>query len=361
MNLTYIDCASGVAGDMLLGGMIGLGLSTQELEKTLQAAIKESGWRLKISEVERQSWPAWALQVQGDRPFGSLDKMKACVRRSQLPASVKQHSQAIFTRLEKAEAAAHGQSTPHLDPHGLGLIDTLVDVLGSCWGFWKLGMDAPRASRLNTGRLAPATAVMLRDHKVPIYSTSDRELATPTGVAILLEFVKEFKGLPEMELHQAGYGAGQQDPVGRPNVVGIYQGKALNSKIEPLEPILLLETVIDDMDPRLYPHVMELVLQAGALDTWYTPIGMKKGRPGIALSVLCRPQDEAPLKDILFQETTTLGIRRHPVDRWVLPRAQKGSNKVALLPGRRQKVQVEFEIAKKAASRRAIPLLKLLK
>ncbi len=357
MNLTYIECASGVAGDMLLGALVGLGLPAKELERTLLNTIKEANWHLKFSETERQSWPAWSLQVVGDRTFGSLDKMKACVRRSALPPEVKQNAQEIFNRLEKAEAAAHRSSQPHLDPHGLGLLDTMVDVVGNCWGFWKMGITSAVSSRLNTGRVAPATAVMLQEHQVPIYSTSSQELATPTGVSILLQFAKEFKGMPELYLKKVGYGAGQQDFEGRPNVVSIYQGRAR----ETLEQVLLLETVIDDMDPRLYPHVMELVLQAGALDTWWTPIGMKKGRPGISFSVLCRPQDEAFLRDLLFRETTTLGLRRQGVERWVLPRTQKGLYKVAHLPGGCTKTQVEFEVAKKTASRRATTLIKLLK
>jgi uncharacterized protein (TIGR00299 family) protein len=381
---TFIDCGSGVAGDMLLGAMIGLGLPAKELERTLQAAIREPGWKLLITPTERQTWPAWSLQVKGDRTYGSLEKMRTCVKRSSLPAPVKKNALEIFARLAKAEAEAHGRHRPDIDPKGLGLIDTLVDVLGTSWGFWKLGIEDVIASPINTGRLAPATAAMLRKSKVPVFSkTSTLELATPTGVAILLQFAHKFEPMPEMQLQKTGYGAGTQDIPGKPNVLSIYQGtpvKTVNSVMsvksvtqpnqpsQPTQPskpavetVLLLETVIDDMDPRLYPHVMDLLFKEGALDVWWTPIGMKKGRPGIAFTVICRPSDEMKILKRLFQETTTLGIRRLPVERWTLPRKEQGLRKIAYLPGGRTKVQTEFDVARKTAASRATPLLKLLK
>jgi pyridinium-3,5-bisthiocarboxylic acid mononucleotide nickel chelatase len=383
--LTYIDCGSGVAGDMLLGALTGLGLSSRALEKTLKAAIREKDWKLKIEATERQLWPGWSVQVIGDRTYGSLEEMKSCVRKAPLPAEVKRNALEIFARLQKAETQAHRHGSGEFDPQGLGLMDTLVDVIGVCWGFWKMGITQVQASPIRTGRVAPATAAMLKDAQVPIYTnTTATELATPTGVSILLQFAK-FKPLPEIQLEKAGYGAGQKDTPERPNILAIYQGKLKPhpqplSRWErgeespllsgeggrrpgeaPLEKVLLLGTVIDDMDPRLYPHVMDLILKAGALDVWWSPIGMKKGRPGIQLTVLCRPESEAALRDLLFQETTTLGIRRQPVDRWVLPRQAGGLKKRAFLPGGQVKSQVEFEKAKQIASHRAIPLVKLLK
>lgn len=384
--LTYIDCGSGVAGDMLLGALVGLGLPPRELERALRAALREKGWSLKIAQTERRHWPAWALRVRGDRPYGSIDKMRACVRRADLPAVVKRNALDIFDRLDAAERQAHGRSKGEFDPNGLGLLDTLVDVVGTSWGFWKLNLNDITASPLNTGRAAPATAVMLQASRVPVYSSNaSEELATPTGVAILLQFAKEFKSMPEMRLEKSGYGAGSKDTPDRPNVVGIYQGSLSpspspggggeHSKNYPLPPgegepprsgvvgeaVLLLETVIDDMDPRLYPHVMDLLLKAGALDVWWAPIGMKKGRPGISFTVLCHPAEETRLRDLLFRETTTLGIRRQPVQRWVLPRKSGGLRKIARLSKGKTKTQVEFETAKQLSLGRAVPLVKLLK
>jgi uncharacterized protein (TIGR00299 family) protein len=358
--LTYLDGGSGIAGDMLLGALIGIGLSPRELERILTQALGERGWGLRIRRTERQKWPAWSVTVRGDRPYGSLQKMRSRVRRAALAPHPKKHALSILDRLEDAERQAHGKKQADFDPNGLGLLDTLIDVVGNSWALWKLGIDSFTASALNTGRVAPATAYMLQEARVPVYSSQSRyELATPTGVAILLEFAKEFKPMPELRLEKTGYGAGSQDLPGRANVLGIYQGKPLD--IVGLESVMLLETVIDDMDPRLYPHVMDLLLQHGALDAWWTPIGMKKGRPGIALAVLCRPEDERYLTQVLFRETTTLGIRRLPVQRWTLPRRAGGLRKIASLPGGRIKQQIEFEAAKRLAAARAIPLLKLLK
>lgn len=358
----YIDCGSGVAGDMLLGALIGLGLSPRELEQTLQKTINEKGWKLVIAPTERQGWPAWSLKVQGDRPYGSVGKMKALARRSALPTPVKEPALAIFNALEQAEKDAHGHDHAHFDPAGLGLLDTVVDVLGCAWGFWKLGITKPTTSILNTGRIAPATAALLQRAKIPAYSENTaHELATPTGVAILSILVKRFESLAAFQIEKAGYGAGSHDRHGRPNVLAIYRGESVSrAKGVNQDTVVLLETVIDDMDPRLYPHVMDLLLKQGALDTWWAPIGMKKGRPGIAFSVLCLPDLETKLLNIIFQETTTLGVRRSAVQRWTLPRTVQGMTKVARLPGRRVKSQVEFELAKAAATRRDTPLRKLL-
>src|SRR5438309_1490278 len=134
---TYIDCGSGVAGDMLLGALVGLGLSPVELQETLRRVIPVRGWRLRIVPVERRMWPAWSLRVIGDRPFGSPDKMLQCVRQAKLPPEVRRKSSEILLALKLAERQAHGSSDGHFDPRGLGRIDTLVDIVGCSWGFWR--------------------------------------------------------------------------------------------------------------------------------------------------------------------------------------------------------------------------------
>jgi uncharacterized protein (DUF111 family) len=223
---TYIDCGSGVAGDMLLGALIGLGVSPQELQSTLQRAIPLKGWSLKIQSVERKMWPAWSLKVLRDRPFTSPEKMLAVVRRASLPEPVRKRALAILLSLQQAEREAHGHNHGHFDPKGLGRIDTLVDVIGCCWGFWKLGIQDVTASALNTGRIAPATMRLLARAKVPVFSDAPaQELATPTGTAILTNIVRRFVPMPPMRVLQAGYGAGSLQRDGQPNVLAIYQGK----------------------------------------------------------------------------------------------------------------------------------------
>ena len=397
MIQAYIDCGSGVAGDMLLGALLGLGLPVAECQRVLFRAIGEKGWNLQVEKVHRQGWPALAVQVKGDRPFGSPAKMQQRVRASRLAGPIKRNADAILKRLQTAEQRVHGGKSGSFDSDGLGLLDTLVDVVGCCWGFWKLGLSDVMASPLNTGRLAPASAWMLQDRAIPAYTTdSQRELATPTGIAILCELARQFGPMPVLNLQVSGYGAGTFDSPERPNVLAIHQGEmipgrhpgegrglsidgfrltshsydligrdsppdARGTTARMTDDVVLLETNIDDMDPRLYPHVSDLLFKAGALDVWWAPIGMKKGRPGIAFSVLCRPEEESRLAGFLFQETTTLGIRRCPLQRWVLPRTVKGRRKIACLPDGTRRSRVEFERVKIEARSRSIPLQKLLK
>jgi len=362
--MTYIDCGSGVAGDMLLGALIGLGLSPEELNSTLHQAIPLRGWKIVVKRTERQGWPAMSMAVEGDRFFGSGVQMRQVVRRSRLHSVVKSNAIQIFDRLITAEKKAHGgNSNGGFDPEGLGLLDTLIDVLGCSWGFWRMGLKSPVASHVNTGRIAPATAQILKECKIPAYSTqSQHELATPTGAAILSLLAAEYGPFPSVKIQGAGYGAGLKDIPGQPNVLAIYQGASNQEhKDLPLEPVILLETVIDDMDPRLYPHVSDLLMRAGALDVWWVSAGMKKGRPGTAYSILCRPEAEDRLVRILLCETTTLGVRRLPLERWIAPRHRVGMRKIARLPGGKTKSQVEYELARQKAVALSLPLKKLLK
>jgi len=224
--ITYIDCGAGVAGDMLLGALIGLGLSPKELEATLQRAIPLKGWSLEIKQTERRMWPAWSLKVRRDRAFPSPHKMIEMVRRAPLPAPVRRRTLSILTSLQSAEHKAHGHKHGHFDPKGLGRIDTLVDVIGSAWGFWRLGLRDVRASALNTGRIAPAVAQLVRTSHIPIFTDSAaHELATPTGTAVLAHVVTRFGPLPPMTLLRVGFGAGTLQREGKPNVLAIYQGK----------------------------------------------------------------------------------------------------------------------------------------
>jgi uncharacterized protein (TIGR00299 family) protein len=363
-SLTYIDCGSGVAGDMLLGALMDLGLSTGELQRMLEKTIPVRGWKLRVQRVERQGWPARSFVVDGDRYFGSGEKMKQVVRSSRLPHPVKDNALQIFDQLLTAEKKAHGgKSIGQFDPDGLGLLDTLVDVVGNAWGFWRLGLTDISVSAINTGRIAPATAQIIKECKMPVYSAQSQfELATPTGVAILSVLANTFGAMPTLCIQGAGYGAGLRDMTGKPNALGIYRGtySAANHPYA-LEQVLVLETVIDDMDPRLYSHVSDMLMKAGALDCWWISAGMKKGRPGIAYSVLCKPVNEDRLVEILFQETTTLGIRRLPLERWTLPRQGVGMRKMARLSSGKFKSQVEYELARQKAISLSIPLIKLLK
>jgi pyridinium-3,5-bisthiocarboxylic acid mononucleotide nickel chelatase len=224
--ITYLDLGAGIAGDMLLGALIGLGVSRAELSKALQRAIPLKGWSLEINSVERHMWPAQTVRVRGDRPFTSQEKMFSIIRKAELPQPVRRRALAVLTSLREAEKAAHGHAHDSFDPKGLGRIDTLVDVIGTSWCLWRLNIRDAFASELNTGRIAPATGVLIRRAKIPVYTkNSSHELATPTGVAILSHLVKRFRPLPVTQIHKTGYGAGALKLSDRPNVLVIYQGK----------------------------------------------------------------------------------------------------------------------------------------
>jgi pyridinium-3,5-bisthiocarboxylic acid mononucleotide nickel chelatase len=362
VHQTFIDCGSGVAGDMLLGALLDIGLPYKELDQMLHRTIRRRQWRLRIASVEREHWPATSLVVEGDRPFGGPREMLAAIASAPLPAAVKSDASAVIRQLQWAEAQAHRNSGGAFDPDGLGLLDTLVDVVGNVWGFQRLGLIPATASAVTTGRLAPASVHLVKRGAIPITGSSGAlELATPTGLALLSQLASSFEPIPPSYIEKAGYGAGQKNIPGRPNVLAILRCRATREERFLSDRVLLLETNIDDMDPRLYPHVTELLFKAGALDVWWTPVGMKKGRPGTAFSVLLRPQNEPELVEILFRETTTLGMRRQLLDRWILDRKKLAGRKVARLPGGVLKANPEYEVARLRALQDAVPLKKLLK
>ncbi len=236
--ITYIDCGAGVAGDMLLGALVGLGLKVKELQDLLSSTIPLKGWSVRVKSVEKRMWPAWSLKVHRDRPFTSPLAMAQIISGSRLPLVVKASAQAILTGLRMAEAKAHGHDHQRFDPKGLGRIDTLVDVIGNAWGFWRLGIQDVVASSVNTGRIAPATRALLTRYHVPVFSdSSTQELATPTGVAILTQLTQVFKPLGGLYVQKAGYGAGTLERPHQPNVLAIYQGTTTNKllKYSPLK------------------------------------------------------------------------------------------------------------------------------
>jgi uncharacterized protein (DUF111 family) len=265
--------------------------------------------------------------------------------------------------LIEAESRVHGVSREKVHFHELNSIDTLVDVVGSCLVLERAGIGEVYSSPVNIGRPAPAALEILKKYAIPVYATDARyELTTPTGAAITSVVVSAFGPMPAMTVRRSGYGAGTAERETHPNMVQVLIGESGHAAGEyTSEKLVILSTNIDDMDPRIYPHVQEQLLAAGANDAWLTQIMMKKGRPGILLSVLCRPADEVVMEKILFRETTILGVRREEVMRYALDRRFSGSGKIAVLPGGGQRVKSEFEDAKKSAAGRRIPLVRILK
>lgn len=377
MKLAYFDCFAGASGDMLLGALLDAGLEPAALLERL-ARLKLPGWRLEISPVTKKSLAATAVTVvtEGTSPERTLDDLTAIIQASELTMAEKALSTRVFQRLAEAEARVHGCSPAEVHFHEVGAVDALVDIVGVVCGLSVLGIEAVHVSPLPLGRgftrsahgvlplPAPAVVELLRD--APVYgSSADGETVTPTGAALLVTLASHFGALPPMRLGRVGYGAGRREAE-YPNVLRVLLGDS--PAAVDVENLLLLETNIDDMSPQLYEHVFARLFAAGALDVWLSAVMMKKNRPGQVLAVLCRAQDEAPVSAVIFEETTTLGLRRQPVERRALQREMREVTtrfgtarvKAALAGGRVLRLMPEYEDCRRLAEAKGVPLREVL-
>lgn len=363
MKIAYFNCSSGIAGDMILAACIDAGVSARGLESRLRGALKLSGWRLKVAADTRLHYPAKRVSVEGTQIFSSPREMQSIIRRSSLSPAVIKRSLDIVSFLVAAEALVHGVPPAQAHFHELNSIDTLVDICGACLCMELLGIDEVLASPVNVGNPAPATIAMTKAGTVPVFSsTALHELATPTGMAVVARLARRFGPLPAVTISASGIGAGARAVPGTDNVLKVLIGDASGGAASAeSDTVVLLETNIDDMDPRVYPYVMEKLLSAGARDAWLTQVLMKKGRPGIVVSVLCDASCEPAMLNILFAETTTLGVRRSVRERTVLRRRQDAAAKTGFLPGGGRKTAVEFEPARARARATGAPLRRLLR
>jgi hypothetical protein len=339
MTVAYIDCIAGVSGDMLLGALLDAGVAESELRARLND-LALPGFALTVNKVQKVGIGAVKVDVQvtdhaTERHVPAIIDL---VERSAVADPIKRRAAAIFRRLGEVEAAIHGTTPERVHLHELGGIDTVVDVVGVLIGFDLLGVDKVVCSPLPLargfvnaahGRLplpAPATVALLEG--VPVTGAEvTGELVTPTGAALVTSLAAEFGPLPAMELAATGYGAGNADRA-IPNVVRLLVGRApagaagaAGDGEAPPERLHMIETNIDDMNPEWYDYVSAALFDAGALDVFTQPAAMKKNRPATLLCVLCRPDHRAGLRRILFRETTTIGVREYPVQRYALQRA----------------------------------------
>jgi uncharacterized protein (TIGR00299 family) protein len=332
MRIAYFDCPSGASGDMVLGALVDAGCELGALEAAL-ASLGVEGWRLEARAVERGGLRGTHLVVRTDpaRRFHTLDDMLRPIARSTLPDAVKTRARAVLQRLAEAEARVHQVPVDAVHFHEVGDLDTLVDVVGSVAGLDALGVDRVHVSPLPIGggtvqtahgRLpvpAPATAELLRGF--PVYDNGvAAELVTPTGAAILTTLGTPGR-LPAMTLERIGWGAGTRElPV--PNLLRVLVGQTAPGDPEPgeVETLVSVETTIDDMSPQLYEPLVERLLAAGALDVYLTPVVMKRSRPGTVLTALAPPELADRLAEVLFRETTTIGVRWSEIRRRRLPR-----------------------------------------
>lgn len=333
MRTLYFDCFAGASGNMILGGLVALGLDEGELKRQLRT-VSPVEVELEFSRVDRSGISATHahVSVPDEKKHRHLPEIEKIIDDADVSDTVKDRSKAIFRRLAKAEAKVHGIEVGRVHFHEVGAMDAIIDIVGSCIGFEMLGIEKFTCSKIHVGSgfvdiahgkfpVPPPAVVELLDG-IPFYSTEiEGELATPTGVAIIANLCNGVGTLAEMTAEKIGYGAGTREYEKFPNVlrliVGESKGAAARATIDRLT---LLETNIDDLSPQILGFVMEQAFEMGALDCWFTPIQMKKNRPAVMLSVLCRSDEQSELSDMIYRETSTLGIRIREVDRECLDR-----------------------------------------
>ncbi len=318
-RLIYFDCASGAAGDMLLGAALDLGLPLEGLRDEL-ARLPVSGYRLEAERVSRSGLAATKLHVRlegEDKKHRHLRHVLEIIDGSTLDPAIKEKAASLFRRLADAEAAVHGTSPEKVHFHEVGALDSIVDVVGGVIVLRALGAERFVSSPLNlgTGTVTmshgtfpvppPATARLVQG--VPVYGEGDGELVTPTGALLVTGHATEYGPLPPMRIEATGHGAGSRDTRGRPNVLRLIVGQE-EARAEGR--VLVLETEVDDAAPQLLGPLLDRLLAAGALDAYFTPVQMKKGRPGVLVTALAPPDRREAIEELLFRETTTLGVRR---------------------------------------------------
>jgi uncharacterized protein (TIGR00299 family) protein len=405
MRIAYLDCASGISGDMTLGALVDAGIDLA----VLQAAIDSLGMascRLVATEVKKRGFRAAHVQVEHEPEHAHrhLHHIEAMIDGSSLTPRQRELAKRIFARIGEAEAKVHGTTIQKVHFHEVGAVDSIADVVGAAVGWDLLGVDTIVCSPIPTGTgyveiahgrcsiPAPATAEILRG--VPLAELPvEGELTTPTGAAIATTLADRFGPLPAMRIERIGYGAGTYD-FPQPNILRLIVGELVgqasslsdttiphshsgrplreaSDRLEAnptlIESICVLETNLDDATGELMGHVADRLLEAGALDVSMTAIQMKKGRPGVLLTVQCRHDDADRFQATLLEQTPTLGVRRSVVERRILPRRRA---EVATKYGRVEGMVVaagpgagrfapEYESCRRAAELQNVPLIRV--
>ncbi len=373
-RLAYLDCFSGVSGDMLLGAIIDCGVSVGDLRGEL-AKLRLDGYNLSATRVTRSGLAATqaVVEVAGAPAPRTLGDVLGIIDQSSLPHEDREKAARIFQRLAEAEAKVHGETVEAVHLHDVGAVDAIVDVMGTLAGLRLLDVHEVFASPLPAGAgavdgphgklpvPAPATLELLSRANAPLRPAdgASGELVTPTGAAILT-IVGRFER-PAMTLERAGYGAGSREIEGRPNVLRIWLGERTERGVRQM---VLIETNIDDMTGEMLGYARDTLLDAGAADVWFTSVQMKKGRPGVMLSVICSEAQEEAVARLLLRETSTLGVRVRPVHRWEAERELlefesslgPASVKVKRLAGEPPTIAPEYEACKRLAEATGLAL-----
>jgi pyridinium-3,5-bisthiocarboxylic acid mononucleotide nickel chelatase len=423
MRIAYLDCFSGISGDMFLGALVDAGVSPEIFVRAVEAL--DVGAKLQISRVNRSGITATKVDVivngERDLPRASrtgvsdapehkhedahhhehshnhahghhqdsvhqnsshqhgrgLVEIREIIGKAAISESAKKNALDIFEKLGAAEAKIHNVPIEKIHFHEVGAVDALVDITCAAVGAEALGVDELICSPLNVGGgtvncahgtfpvPAPATVELLTG--APVFSSGlQAELVTPTGAAVVSTLATRFASFPEMKIEKVGYGAGTRDFPGHANVLRITLGEAASKLAANTsqETVSVLEANLDDLNPQVFGYVMDRLFEAGALDVFGTPVQMKKNRPGTLLSVLAKPDDTDKLTQIIFAETTTLGVRRRQENRHVLARKWQTVStqfgdvriKIATLNGTVSSYTPEYEDCRRIAVEHRVPL-----
>ncbi|MBI5809755.1 MAG: nickel pincer cofactor biosynthesis protein LarC [Deltaproteobacteria bacterium] len=378
MKILYIDAPMGISGDMFLGAMIDMGVPFKAILRELKK-LNVGNITIDVRKEVRHSiiGTAFRVRLKEARHHRTFREIRAIIKKSGLSPAVKGLSIRIFGIIAEAEGKVHGISADKVHFHEVGAMDSIIDIVGASTAFTSLSVDRVVTGPIPLGggwtdtmhgRLpipAPATLEILKG--VPVASSNvPFELTTPTGAAIVKAITDEFGPIPDMAVQEAGYGAGKKDFKEAANVLRVIIGKAEapHAAAAAAERLCIMETNIDDMNPQIAGYLMERLLKAGALDAFFTPVQMKKSRPGVLLTVLTSEEKKKNLLDIILDESTSIGVRTYPVERHCLERRMENVKtgygvlrvKVSLREGLVVNVQPEYEDCRTIAGKKKIPL-----
>ena len=331
MKTLYFDCFAGASGDMILGALVSAGVEPRTLIEQLKL-LGVGGWQVDFEKVDRSGISATYARVQTahEHAHRHLSDILKIIYDSRLGQGVKDRAARIFSLLAEAEARVHDLPIEKIHFHEVGALDAIIDVCGAAICFELLGVEQFLSSPLRVGtgmtEMAhgrfpippPAVAELLKGK--PIYAGDiEGEFVTPTGAAIIAAVCEQFGPVPPMKIEGTGYGAGSRNHQKFPNALRVYVGQTEDA-VAVDETLTMIETNIDDMSPQVIGYVMDKALELGALDAYLTHTQMKKNRPGMLFSILCRPEDRERFLQMLFAETTTIGARSYEVERRALVR-----------------------------------------
>ena len=333
-RVLYFDCFSGISGDMALGALLDAGLPLEDLKAAL-GSLALGDVRVDAKKVMRTGLSATKFIVEGPaaapnhHPHRHLAGIYKLIDASALSADGRDRAKQMFQRLGEAEAAIHQMPLEKVHLHEVGALDSIIDIVGIVFAMEWASADRVVCSPLNVGGgmvdsahgrfpvPAPATVALLGE--APVYSGAvQKELVTPTGALIAMSYASSFGPMPPMSIERVGYGAGDRDDPTTPNVLRVLIGRAADSAST--ERVCVIECEIDDMNPQIFGLAMDRLYAAGALEVFYVAVQMKKNRPGTLLTVVARPEERSRMTEVIFRETTTIGLRYSHVDRECLER-----------------------------------------